>query len=211
IDEAIQACVQSNHTRLPVYDGSLDNVLGVVHISDLVREYSYGASDDVELEDLIQETLHVPESKNVDDLLAEMRETRMHMVIVIDEFGTTEGMVTMEDITEEIVGEILQSGEEEPIEVLDDRTATLKGEVNIDEVNERLNVDIPEGEEFETIAGFVFNRAGRLVEEGETIAYDGLEIRVERVENTRILRARLVKTDAYEAPQAAEPAADEEQ
>ena len=210
IDEAIQACVQSNHTRLPVYDGSLDNVLGVVHISDLVREYSYGASDDVELEDLIQETLHVPESKNVDDLLAEMRETRMHMVIVIDEFGTTEGMVTMEDITEEIVGEILQSGEEEPIEVLDDRTATLKGEVNIDEVNERLNVDIPEGEEFETIAGFVFNRAGRLVEEGETIEYEGLEIRVERVENTRILKARLVKTDAYEAPQTAEPAADEE-
>ncbi|PSQ13467.1 DNA-binding protein [Halobacteriales archaeon QS_8_69_73] len=211
IDEAIQACVQSNHTRLPVYDGSLDNVLGVVHISDLVREYSYGASDDVELEDLIQETLHVPESKNVDDLLAEMRETRMHMVIVIDEFGTTEGMVTMEDITEEIVGEILQSGEEEPVEVIDDRTATLKGEVNIDEVNERLDVDIPEGEEFETIAGFIFNRAGRLVEEGETIGYDGLEIHVDRVENTRILKARLVKTDAYEAPQTAEPAADEEQ
>ncbi len=209
IDEAIQACVQSNHTRLPVYDGSLDNVLGIVHISDLVREYSYGASDDVELEDLIQETLHVPESKNVDDLLAEMRENRMHMVIVIDEFGTTEGMVTMEDITEEIVGEILQSGEEEPIEVVDDRTATLKGEVNIDEVNDRLDVDIPEGEEFETIAGFIFNRAGRLVEEGETIEYDGIEIYVERVENTRILKARLVKTDAYEAPQP-EPAVDEE-
>jgi CBS domain containing-hemolysin-like protein len=209
IDEAIQACVQSGHTRLPVYDGSLDNVLGVVDVSDLVRDYTYGENDAVELEDLIEETLHVPESKNVDDLLAEMRENRMHMVIVIDEFGTTEGMVTMEDVTEEIVGEILQSGEEEPIEVVDDRTAILKGAVNIDEVNETLEVDIPEGEEFETIAGFIFNRAGRLVEEGETIEYDGLDIYVERVENTRILQARLVKTEAYE-PRTAKSTSDED-
>ena len=209
IDEAIQACVQTGHTRLPVYDGSLDNILGVVDVSDLVRDYTYGENDAVELEDLIEETLHVPESKNVDDLLGEMRENRMHMVIVIDEFGTTEGMVTMEDVTEEIVGEILQSGEEEPIEVVDDRTAILKGAVNIDEVNETLEVDIPEGEEFETIAGFIFNRAGRLVEEGETIEYDGLDIYVERVENTRILRARLVKTEAYE-PRTAESPPDEE-
>ena len=209
IDEAIQACVQSNHTRLPIYDGSLDNILGVVHLSDLIRDYTYGARDDVELEDLIQETLHVPESKNVDDLLTEMRETRMHMVIVIDEFGTTEGIVTMEDITEEIVGEILQSGEEEPVEIVDDRTAILKGEVNIDEVNETLDVDIPEGEEFETLAGFIFNRAGRLVEEGETIEYDGLDIYVERVENTRILKARLVKTDEYEQSDEDEAAEEE--
>ena len=209
IDEAIQACVQSNHTRLPIYDGSLDNILGVVHLSELIRDYTYGARDDVELEDLIQETLHVPESKNVDDLLTEMRETRMHMVIVIDEFGTTEGIVTMEDITEEIVGEILQSGEEEPVEIVDDRTAILKGEVNIDEVNETLDVDIPEGEEFETLAGFIFNRAGRLVEEGETIEYDGLDIYVERVENTRILKARLVETDEYEQSDEYEAAEDE--
>ena len=209
IDEAIQACVQSNHTRLPIYDGSLDNILGVVHLSDLIRDYTYGARDDVELEDLIQETLHVPESKNVDDLLTEMRETRMHMVIVIDEFGTTEGIVTMEDITEEIVGEILQSGEEEPVEIVDDRTAILKGEVNIDEVNETLDIDIPEGEEFETLAGFIFNRAGRLVEEGETIEYDGLDIYVERVENTRILKARLVETDEYEQSDEDETVEDE--
>ncbi|MFQ3319410.1 MAG: putative hemolysin [Natronomonas sp.] len=203
VEEAIQACVQSSHTRLPVYDGSLDNILGIVHISDLVRDYNYGEND-VELEDLIEETLHVPESKNVDELLAEMRESRMHMVVVVDEFGTTEGLVTMEDITEEIVGEILQTGEEEPIEFLDDREAVVKGEVNIDEVNEALDIDIPEGEEFETLAGFIFNRAGRLVEEGETIEYDGIEIYVERVENTRIMKARIVRTEEYEAPPATE-------
>jgi CBS domain containing-hemolysin-like protein len=198
IDEAIQQCVRSSHTRLPVYEGSLDNVLGIVHISDLIRDRSYGEHDDVGLEELIEETLHVPESKNVDELLAEMREKRMHMVVVIDEFGTTEGLVTMEDITEEIVGEILQSGEEEPVDFIGDNEAIVKGELNIDEVNEALEINLPEGEEFETIAGFIFNRAGRLVEEGEQIEYNGIEIRIERVENTRIMKARVTRTEAYE-------------
>ncbi len=192
IEEAIETCIHSGHARTPVYEGSLDNVIGVVHIRDLVRDLNYGELDtDVRLEDLIQPTLHVPESKNVDELLAEMRDERMHMVIVIDEFGTTEGLVTMEDLTEEIVGEILEGEETEPIEFLDEDTAIVKGEVNVDEVNEQLEIDIPEGEEFETIAGFIFNRAGRLVEEGEVIEYDGVEIRVEQVENTRIMKARI--------------------
>ena len=198
ISEAIETCVQSGHERLPVYDDSLDNVIGIVHLSDLVRDSNYGNQDAVELEDLIEPTLHIPESKNVDDLLTEMREQRLNMVIVIDEFGTTEGLVTMEDLVEEIVGEILEGGEEEPIEFLGDDTAIVKGEVNIDEVNEQLGVELPEGEEFETIAGFVFNRAGRLVEQGETIDYDGLEIRVEQVDNTRILKARITGLESYE-------------
>jgi putative hemolysin len=210
IEEALQACVQSGHTRLPVYEGSLDNVLGIVHVSDLVRDYTYGEKDDVELEDLIEETLHVPESKNVDELLKEMRRKRLHMVIVIDEFGTTEGLVTMEDITEEIVGELLEAGEEEPIEFVDDDTAIVKGEVNIDEVNEELDIHIPEGEEFETLAGFIFNLAGRLVEEGEVIEYDGLDILVERVENTRILKARITRTEDYDGEAIEEELGDEE-
>ncbi|GAB3033400.1 hemolysin family protein [Natronobiforma cellulositropha] len=195
IDEAIETCIQSGHARIPVYEGSLDNIQGVVHIRDLVRDLNYGERTDLALEDLIQPTLHVPESKNVDELLAEMREARMHMVIVIDEFGTTEGLVTMEDMIEEIVGEILEGGEEEPIEEIDERTVLVRGEVNIEDVNEALEIDLPEGEEFETIAGFIFNRAGRLVEEGEELTYDSVRITVEDVENTRIMKARLTKFD----------------
>jgi CBS domain containing-hemolysin-like protein len=199
ISEAIEQCIHSGHARLPVSEGSLDNVIGVVHIRDLVRDRNYGESDEnLELEDIIEPTLHVPESKNVDDLLTEMRNERLHMVIVIDEFGTTEGLVTMEDLTEEIVGEILEGGEEEPIEYVDDDTAVVKGEVNIEEVNEALDIDIPEGEEFETIAGFIFNLAGRLVEEGEVLDYDGVEISVQSVENTRIRKARVTRTEAYD-------------
>ncbi|MFP8951479.1 hemolysin family protein [Natrialbaceae archaeon A-arb3/5] len=197
IDEAIETCIQSGHARIPVYEGSLDNVQGVVHIRDLVRDLNYGEAEteDLELADLIQPTLHVPESKNIDELLTEMRENRMHMAIVIDEFGTTEGLVTVEDMIEEIVGEILKSGEDEPVEELDERTVLVRGEVNIEDVNEALEIDLPEGEEFETIAGFIFNRAGRLVEEGEEITYDGVRITVEKVENTRIMKARLRKLE----------------
>jgi CBS domain containing-hemolysin-like protein len=152
---------------------------------------------------VIQPTLHVPESKNVDELLTEMRENRMQMVIVIDEFGTTEGLVTMEDMVEEIVGDILEGEEEEPIEYVDDDTIIVQGELNIDEVNETLDIDLPEGEEFETIAGFIFNRAGRLVEEGETITYDGVRLHVEQVENTRIMKARVTKLDEQERAESA--------
>jgi CBS domain containing-hemolysin-like protein len=194
IEEAIETCVQSGHARIPVYEGSLDNVVGVVNIRDLVRDLNYGEREsDIRLEDLIEPTLHVPESKNVDELLAEMRQNRMPMVIVIDEFGTTEGLVTTEDLTEEIVGEILEGGEEEPIEFVGDLEVLVRGEVNIEEVNEALEIELPEGEEFETIAGFIFNRAGRLVEEGEVISYDGIDIRVEEVQNTRIMKARITR------------------
>jgi CBS domain containing-hemolysin-like protein len=206
IDDAITKCIESGHARIPVYEGSLDNIVGVVHIRDLVRDLNYGEreGDNLTLDDLIQPTLHVPESKNVDELLAEMRQNRMPMVIVIDEFGTTEGLVTMEDLTEEIVGEILEGEEEEPIEFLDEDTAIVKGEVNIDDVNEALDIELPEGEEFETIAGFIFNRAGRLVEEGETIDYDGVEIGVELVENTRIREARITRVGRPDAVEGAD-------
>jgi len=201
IDEAIETCIQSDHERVPVYDGNLDNIIGIVTIRDLVREKHYGEGD-LRLTDIVQPTLHVPESKNVDELLTEIQDNRLRMVIVIDEFGTTEGLVTLEDMVEEIVGDILEDDEEEAFERVNDRETLVRGEVNIDEVNEALGLDLPEGEEFETLAGFIFNRAGRLVEEGERIAYEGVTIRIEQVDNTRIQKARIT---IPEEPDARDP------
>jgi putative hemolysin len=195
IDEAIETCVQSDHERIPVYEGNLDNIIGIVTLRDLVRQQHYGEGD-VDLTDVVQPTLHVPESKNVDELLEEIQDNRMRMVIVIDEFGTTEGLITLEDMVEEIVGDILEGDEEEPFEFVGDDEVIVRGEVNIDEVNEVLDLDLPEGEEFETLAGFIFNRAGRLVEEGEAIDYDGITIRIEQVDNTRIMEARITIPEA---------------
>jgi CBS domain containing-hemolysin-like protein len=199
LDEAIETCVQSDHVRVPVYDGNLDNVVGIVNLRDLVRERDYGSG--ATLDDLVEPTLHVPESKNVDELLTEIQRERMQMVIVIDEFGTTEGLITLEDMLEEIVGDILEDDEEEPFERQDDGSWVVRADVNVDDVNERLGIDLPEGEEFETLAGFIFNRAGRLVEEGETIDYEDVSIHVGEVDNTRIIRARIevVESDEPEA------------
>jgi CBS domain containing-hemolysin-like protein len=198
VEEAIETCVQSDHERVPVYQGNLDNIVGVVTIRDLVRSKHYGEGP-VELRSLVEPTLHVPESKNVDELLAEIQEDRLRMVIVIDEFGTTEGLITMEDMLEEIVGEILADDEEVAFERISDRETLVRGEMNIDEVNDALGIELPEGEEFETLAGFIFNRAGRLVEEGEKITFEHITIAIEEVDNTRIRRARII-IDRPEVP-----------
>jgi putative hemolysin len=191
VEEALGACMESGHARLPVSDGSLDDVIGVFDVRELDRETDYADGADIAVREVAEPTLHVPESKNVDELLTEMRENRTHMVIVVDEFGATEGLVTMEDIVEEIVGEILVGDEDEPMEFVADDEVLVRGEVNIEEVNEALDIDLPEGEEFETIAGFVFNRAGRLVEQGEEFDYENVTLRAEQVDDTRIQKARV--------------------
>ena len=198
VDEAIETCIQADRERVPVFDRNLDNIIGIVTVRDLVRELRYSEGDP-SLERVVKPTLHVPESKNVDELLTEMQDNRLQMVIVIDEFGTTEGLITLEDMVEEIVGDILEGDEPEPIEFLEENVALVQGEVNIDEVNEALEIDLPEGEEFETLAGFVFNRAGRLVEEGEEIEFDEVKIGIERVDNTRIMKVRVTVLEREEA------------
>src|SRR6056297_3084771 len=116
VEEAIRKCMQAGHARLPVYEGSLDNVIGVFDIRDLDGDSDYDVFADLVVEDVVKQTLHVPESKDVDELLSEMRENRTHMVIVVDEFGATEGLITMEDVLEEIVGELLVGDEDHPLE-----------------------------------------------------------------------------------------------
>ncbi|MCX2817768.1 hemolysin family protein [Haladaptatus sp. F3-133] len=191
LDEVLQTCVENDVTRVPVYRDNLDNIVGIVDIRDIIPALETDATP----ADIVEPTLHVPETKEIDDLLRELQDERIHLAIVIDEFGSTKGLVTVEDIVEEIVGEIFETEEEEPIERIDDGTITVKGEVNLDEVNEELGIDLPEEGEFETVAGFIYNRMGRLVEEGETVVDQGVTLTVEETENTRILRVRVEKEE----------------
>ena len=210
VKEAIETCIRSRHARLPAYADSLDNVIGIFDIREL-EDSNYNDFSDLKVEDVVASTLYVPESKKVDDLLAEMRENRMHMVMVIDEFGATEGLITMEDVLEEIVGEILVGDEEHPIEFVDDNEILVQGEVNIHEVNEAINIDLPEGEEFETIAGFIFNLAGRLVEQDEVFDYENVKLRAEKLEETRIKEVRVtVERDTVESAEDEVPATEDE-
>ncbi len=186
---ALETCIDSGFRQLPVYEKTLDEIVGVVDVVDLAgaRERDVDTSP----RSLATDPYLVPETKAVDEILTELRDRRRDMAIVVDEFGTTAGILTIEDIVEEIIGEILTEVEAVPIRWIDDDTALVRGEVNIHEVNETLDIDLPETADFESIAGFMFDRTGRIVEEGETVTYDDVRLVVETAEHNRILEVRV--------------------
>jgi putative hemolysin len=185
VADAIDVCIEEGRDRLPVYEGTLDTVVGIVELPDLVR----ARRDDggTTAGDVATDALAVPESKDVDELLVEMRADHRNMAIVVDEFGATQGLVTLEDIIEELVGEILEEAERPTLERVDDRTLRVSGGVGVHELNESLPVTIPEGEAFETAAGFVFDSLGRIPAEGETVEHEGVRLAVERMDGPRIV------------------------
>ncbi|MFT4930559.1 MAG: putative hemolysin [Natronomonas sp.] len=192
VAEAIDVCIDDGRNRLPVYKGTLDDVVGIVDLPDLVRARRDGHPTD--LVDVAEPALLVPETKDVDELLIEMREDRLDMAIVVDEFGTTQGLVTLKDIVEEIVGDILEEAERPAIERQDDRRVRVRGDLNVHELNEALDVTVPEAESFETVAGFVYDRLGRIPDEGDAVEYGGVRIAVESMDRTRIRSLLVTKT-----------------
>ncbi len=206
IQTAVEACLDSGFTQIPIYEDVLDQVVGIVHIIDLIEAQS--GTGESTLRSIAREPYVVPETKEVDDLLTELRAERERMAIVVDEFGTTAGIVTIEDIVEEIIGEVLGETEAAPIRWLEEEVALVRGELNIHEANEALGTDLPEGGEFETVAGFLMDQTGRFVEEGETVSYRDLRLTVETVDKNRILDVRV---DVSHRDDVAEqsPAADE--
>ncbi|MEF8758048.1 MAG: hemolysin family protein [Halobacteriales archaeon] len=199
VAEAIDVCIDEGRDRLPVYKGTLDDVVGIVELPDLVAAQRDGSPTD--LVDVAESALLVPETKDVDELLIELREDRRDMAVVVDEFGTTQGLVTLEDILEEIVGDILEEAERPAIEALDERTVRVRGDVNVHELNEALDVTVPEGEAFETVAGFVYDRLGRIPEEGDGVEYGDVTIEVERMDRTRIRYLEVTKSESATAPE----------
>ncbi len=188
-EEALQAVLDSPYTRYPVYRESLDDIVGVLHIRDLVEAiYDRGLAA-VDLAQIVRPAYMVPETKDLAALLTEFRRTNQHLAIVIDEYGSTEGIVTLEDLLEEIVGEIEDEFDlpDETVERIDDDTVRIDGTFTIDDFNERFDVEVPE-EDYHTVAGFVFGRLGRAAVPGDEVAYDGLTFHVESVEGQRIER-----------------------
>lgn len=198
IETAVSVSLDSGHDRLPVYSETLDTVIGIVRLHELVSRNRAASVNDPDATSVLactQPTLHIPESRALDELLVDMREARIELAIVVDEFGTTEGLITLEDITEEIVGEILEQTEIRPIEMLDHRTMLVRGDVDIDLLNETLDLSLPPGEEYQTIAGFVLDQAGQAIEEGDEIRYGNLAFRINRAEGPRIRRIRIIRHD----------------
>ncbi|MHC4381381.1 MAG: hemolysin family protein, partial [Planctomycetota bacterium] len=160
------------HSRIPVYKENLDHVIGILYVKDLIPYLGQDANN-FTLETLLRQPIIVPETKPVRELLADFQKSEVHMAIVIDEYGGTEGLVTIEDVLEEIVGEIRDehepAGEEEPSLVsIDETHAEVDGRYHIDDLNERLGLRIPEDDDFDTVGGFVLAQLGHVPSEGET-------------------------------------------
>jgi len=180
---------EQQYSRMPVYRENLDNIVGIVYVKDLV---ALPPTAEPPLTTLMRSAYFVPESKRVSELLKDMQRRQVQMAIVVDEYGGTAGLVTVEDLLEEIVGEIRDEYDVESETVVDegDGVFVFSGKVNVDEVKERLGIEV-EREGFETVGGYLLSHLGRMPYVGERFEVDGLDVEVLEVERRRIAKVRL--------------------
>ena len=188
-EEALRAVVDSPFTRYPVYRGSLDEIIGVLHVRDLFAAMHDLGMAAVSLEAIVRPAYVVPETKDLAALLADFRRGKQHMAVVVDEYGAMEGIVTLEDVLEEIVGEIEDEFDlpDTSVERIDENRIRIDGTYTIDDFNEEFGTEL-EQEDFHTMAGLVFGELGRAPEVGDAVTTDGLRLSVLEIEGSRILK-----------------------
>lgn len=205
-DDAVTLVLTEGHSRTPLYKESVDHIVGILYAKDLLRIIAAGGPRP-RLRDIMRPALFVPESQAVDDLLNELQRRRVHMAIVLDEYGGTAGLVTIEDLLEEIVGEIQDEfDEEEPMKVIvREGEAILDGRADIDQMGELVDpaLELEDDEEYDTVGGFVYHRIGRVPVVGDTVAVDPFKITVIKVIGRRVGKVR-VTWDAGPAKPAAD-------
>ncbi len=208
-DEMLADVIEAGHTRIPVYDKSRDDLLGLLYVKDLLPEFVHreaASSSDSKPErtvrELVRKPIFVPETKAVDDLLEMFQQERTHIAIVLDEYGGVSGLVTIEDILEEIVGEIVDEYDEdveEEIRQMEDGSCEAVGRAHVDEINETMNFNLPENDDYDTIAGFVFTELGRVPTVGEQVVWKGtFRVTVLQATRRRIERVRIERIETTE-------------
>ena len=198
VGEMVQAVIDSGHSRIPVYQGNADKVIGILYSKDLLKLVDEGrfGGGGRKLADLVRPAYFIPESKKIDEVLDEFRTQRIHVAVVIDEYGGTAGLVTLEDVIEEIVGEIEDEfdEEEELLTWIDDCSVRLDPKIDLEDLQERLGVDLTriEGwETSETLGGLIYEAAGKVPDQGDRIPVAGYTVTVENVEDQRLIRVLL--------------------
>ncbi len=198
LTESLGALLDSGYSRVPVYEGRVDNVIGILYAKDLWNVWRDGNGEGDDIRNLLRDPYFVPEAKKVDDLLAEMQRRRVHMAIVVDEYGGVAGVVTLEDIIEEILGEIQDEYDEEdmPYQLLEDGSYMFRGRIDLDDFNQIMDSSLPP-EEADTLSGFIYGRLGHVPENGESFEVENLHLSVEQVANRRIrlVRAQRIPSD----------------
>jgi CBS domain containing-hemolysin-like protein len=193
IADVMEVVILNGYSRLPVYGEGIDDIVGLVYAKDLMRAERDGRGD-LEVRELQRPAQFVPETKRVAELLREMQAEKFHMAIVVDEYGGTAGLVTLEDLIEELVGEIVDEFDvEDPlVEPLPGGDVRVNARMSIDELNDLLHSELPEGD-WDTVGGLVYSLLGHVPVEGETVEVDGRTLRAERVQGRRIGRVRITK------------------
>lgn len=196
LQKVLETITTAGHTRVPVFEDNIDNIIGLVYAKDLLAEIGKTGAE-FKLCDKIRDAYFVPESKPLRALLHEFQNQKLHIAVVLDEYGGTAGIVTLEDILEELVGEITDEYEEtppEPIKKIDQNTIEADARTYIDDLNDQLELNLPEDEDYETIGGFVFSRLGYIPKTGESFDYENLKFTIASAEARRIKRIRIQKT-----------------
>jgi CBS domain containing-hemolysin-like protein len=198
VRDVMEVAIQAGFSRIPLYEQGIDDIAGIVYAKDLMRSVSEGR-DHQPVRDLAREAIFVPETKRVAELMREMQAKKFHMAIVVDEYGGTSGLVTLEDLIEELVGEIVDEYDvEEPsVEALAGGDVRVNARMPIDELNELLDSQLPEGD-WDTVGGLVYNLLGHVPVEGETVECDGHQLRAEKVQGRRIGRVRVTRLTTVE-------------
>ncbi|MEP7003281.1 MAG: hemolysin family protein [Chloroflexota bacterium] len=193
-EQVLEAVVAAGHSRIPVYERSPDEIIGVLYVKDLFRRLARGET--VTIRPFLRPAQFVPETKKVDELLREMQKDKVHIAIVVDEYGGTAGLVTIEDLVEEIVGEIRDEFDvdEELVLPVSEHEALMDARVPFSEVKETFGLSDPDGEEeFDTLGGYITHELGRLPKVGETIQRNGVKFIVESVDGRRVGRIRVIR------------------
>ena len=188
VKQVLDLMLKHGYSRIPVYKGGIDEIVGVMYAKDLLRHLHAGKAN-VPLESIMREPYVVPETKKVDELLREMQLRRVHIAIVLDEYGSTAGLITIEDLIEEIVGEIADEYDREEPEVvpLANGTYRVDGRTSVDDLNDLLDAHLP-NEEWDTVAGLMYGLLGAVPTQGERVSYDDLSLTAERVQGRRIAK-----------------------
>lgn len=193
-EQARQVIAESGFSRIPVTRDNLDSIVGILYAKDLLDRTGPGTPPDLRVGDVMRPPVFVPETKRLDELLREFQAEKHHLAIVLDEYGGTSGLVTIEDVIEEIVGEIADEYEPEPhapIQPAGDGAFEVDARVHIDELNDELSANLPEHEDYETVGGFVLSRLGYIPKAGEWLECEGFKITVLEAEPRRITRLRI--------------------
>ena len=195
----LKTITAAGHTRVPVYENNIDNIIGLVYAKDLLTEINKNPSN-FNLRSKIRDAYFVPETKLLRALLHELKNQKLHIAVVLDEYGGTAGIVTLEDILKELVGEITDEYEEkppEPVKQIDPNTIEADAGTYVDDLNDRFQLNLPENEDYDTIGGFVFSRLGYIPRTGESFDYENLNFTIAYAEKRKIKRIKIHRAAEY--------------